>query len=240
MIHFMSKFTRFITALLTALILMPSFATLTRAEDDQPIAIKSAVIETKGDRVTGTVKICNSEKERVKFLLDVKNLTINSLYKRSLSVAADDCVSVKLRFNKDFAEMSNVDDRIRLVAKYVSGLRYVDEYDFSNTYETKVIKGAEDHSDCPDQFGEDGIFAACKTGFVYHEPSGLRIRVMDSNTDFVDLRLTHVEWGGVKDMRIYKGRMKKIRSNYDELERVEITNVYGEKGGSDLFLKIES
>jgi len=40
-------------------------------------------------------------------------------------------------------------------------------------------------------------------------------------------------------MRIYKGRSKKIRSGLDELKRVEITNVYGEKGNG-LSLKIES
>lgn len=232
----MSKFSRLLLVLLAFIV----FAPVTQAEDDQPINIKSAVIETKGSRVVGQVKICNSEHERVKFVLDVKNLTINTIYKRSLSVAEGDCANVKLRFNKDFGEMSNVGDKIRLVAKAVEGLKWEDsEYDFSNTLTTKVAKGSDDNVGCADSSGEDGIFSACENDFIYHEPSGLRIKVMDSNSEYVDLKLIHIEWGGVKDLRIYKGRMKKIRSNFDELKRVEITNVYGDKT-SDLYLKIES
>jgi len=231
----MSKFTRFLVILLAVIALTP----IARAEEDQPINIKSAVVETKDSRVVGTVKICNSERERVRFVLDVKNLTINTIYKRSLSVASGDCANVKLRFNKDFGEMSNVGDEIRFVAKAVRGLGLYDVYDFSNTYTTKVVKGKEDTAGCADHEGDDGIFSACENDFIYHEPSGLRIKVMASNPEFVDLKLIHIEWGGVKDLRIYKGRTKKIRSNYDELERVEITNVYGEKS-SDLYLKIES
>ena len=67
----------------------------------------------------------------------------------------------------------------------------------------------------------------------------LRIKVLKDNYDYVQLKLTHIEWGGTKEFRIYKGRSKKIRSNYDELTRVEIMNVQGENR-YDLFLKIES
>lgn len=236
----MSKSSRFLAVFVAAFLLMPALAPFTQAEDDQPVNIKSATVETKGSRVVGQVKVCNSEHERVRFVLDVKNLTINTIYKRNLSVDSGDCVNAKLRFNKDFGEMSNVGDEIQIVAKAVKGLKWEDsEYDFSNTFTTKVTKGNEDKAGCADQFGDDGVFTACENDFIYHEPSGLRIKVITSNNEYVELKLIHIEWGGVKDMRIYKGRTKKIRSNFDELERLEITNVYGDKT-SDLYLKIES
>jgi hypothetical protein len=231
----MSKFSRLLVIVLALIALTP----VTRAENDQPIKIKSATVETKDSRVIGEVKVCNSERERVKFVLDIKNLTINSIYKRSLSIDKGDCDTIKLRFTKDFGEMSNVGDEIEIVAKAVSGLGLNDEYDFSNTYTTKVTKGTEDKAGCADQFGDDGIFNACENDFIYHEPSGLRIKVMSNTSEYVDLKLIHVEWGGVKDMRIYKGRTKKVRSNFDELKRVEITNAYGDNS-RDLLIKIES
>ena len=83
----MSKFTRFLSVLLLLFVFMP-FA---KADEDQPIRIKSAVVETEDQRVVGTVTVCNTERERVNFVLDVKNLTINSIYKRKMTVSANDC-----------------------------------------------------------------------------------------------------------------------------------------------------
>jgi len=235
MIHIMFKFLRFLSILLLVLVLTPAAL----ADNDQPIRIKSAVVETKDNRIVGEVKICNSEHERVRFVLDVKNLTINSIYKRKLSVAANDCVTTQIRFKRDFAEMSNVGDEIVFVAKRVRGLFSREKYDFSDSYTTIVVKGKRDYASCSDLEVEDGTYGACDMGFIYHKPSGLRIKVLEHNSDYVQLKLIHIEWGGTKQMRIYKGRTKKIRSNYDELKRVELTNVYGENS-KDLFLKIES
>lgn len=231
----MSKFLRFLSVLLLALVLTP----LAHADEDQPIKIKSAVVETEDSRVVGEVKICNSEPERVRFVLDVKNLTINSIYKRGMSVGADDCVTTKLRFTKDFAEMSNVGDDIRFVAKKVRGLRSAEKYDFSDKFNVRVLKGQRDYAGCADQEGENGIFNACEMDFINHEPSGLRIKVLANKYDYVHLKLTHIEWGGTKEMRIYKGRSKKLRSNYYELKRVEISNLYGDST-KELYLQIES
>ena len=231
----MSKISRILIVLLALVALTP----VTRAQTDQPISIKSATVETKSGRVVGDIKVCNSAKETVRFALDVKNLTINSIYKRNLSVPSSDCTTFKLKFTPDFAVMSNVGDEVRFVTKAVSGLGADDEYDFSNTYTTKVLKDTEETEGCADQFGKDGTFNVCEGDFIYHQLSGLRIRVMANNSDFVDLKLSHIEWGGVKDMRIYKGRTKKIRSNFNELKRVELSNVQGEDR-SDLYIKIES
>ena len=238
----MSKFLRFIGVLLLVLVLacLPvGMAPAVLADDDQPIQIKSAVVETEDNRVVSEVKICNSEHERVRFVLDVKNLTINHIYKRKMSVAANDCITTDLHFTKDFAEMSNVGDQIVFTAKRVRGLYSHEKYDFSDKYTTTVVKGQRDYAGCSDLKGDDDIYNACEMDFVYHEPSGLRIKVLESNSNYVQLKLTHIEWGGTKEMRIYKGRSKKIRSNYEELQRVELTNVYGENT-SDLFLKVES
>ncbi len=231
----MSKFTRFLSVLLLALILAP----VTLADEDQPIQIKSAMVETENSRVVGKVTICNSEDERVRFTLDVKNLTIKTFYKRKLSVASNDCATLKLRFTRNFAQMSNIGDEVEFVAKHVRGLRSRDKYDFSDVYTTEVEKGKRDHAGCADQEIEDGVFDACDMDFLYHLPSGLRVKILDHNSDYVLLRLTHIEWGGVKEMRLYKGRTKKIRSNYDQLKRLELTNVYGENK-KNLYLKIDS
>ena len=231
----MTKFARFLSILLLALVLAP----VVLADADQPIYIKSAVIQTEDTRITGDVTICNTERERVRFVLDVKNLTINKVYKRNMLVNANDCVTTDLRFTKDFAEMSNVGDEILLTAKRVRGLWSYSKYDFSDKYTTKVAKGSRDHAGCGDQTVKDGTFEACEMDFIYHTPSGLRIKVLENKYDYAQLKLTHIEWGGTKELRIYKGRSKKIRSNYDQLKRVEITNVYGDNT-HDLYLNIES
>lgn len=231
----MSKFTK----LLSVLLLVLAFTPFVKADELQPVRIKSATVATEDQRVVGTVEVCNTENERVRFVLDVKNLTINSLYKRRLMLAANDCNKVSLRFTRNFAEMSNVGDDIRFVAKHVQGTYSRESYNVSDEYITEVIKGDRDYVGCADQEGKDGVFSACETDFITHLPSGLRVKVVESNRDYVVLKLTHVEWGGVKEMRLYKSRSKNIRSNYDQLMRVELTNVYGE-GGSDLFLKIDT
>lgn len=231
----MSKFARFISVLLLALVLAP----FVLADEDQPLYIKSALVETEDSRVVGEVTVCNKERERVRFVLDVKNLTINKIYKRKLTVNASDCTTTELRFKEDFAEMSNVGDEIVMTAKRARGLWSHLDYDFSKKFTTKVVKGKRDYAGCSDHTVQDGIYNACVMDFIYHTPSGLRIKVVEQNPDYVELKLTHIEWGGTKKMRIYKGRSKKIRSNYDQLKRVELTNVYGENT-RELYLKIES
>ena len=231
----MIKSARYLIVLLLVLMLAPTVL----ADDDQPIYIKSAIVETEDSRVVGEVTVCNTEREKVRFVLDVKNLTINSIYKRKLTVNANDCVTTDLRFTKDFAEMSNVGDEILLQAKHVGGLWSYLKYDFSDKYTTKVVKGERDNAGCGDRTVDDGVYGACEMDFIYHTPSGLRIKVLENNSDYVQLKLAHIEWGGTKEMRIYKDRAKKIRSNYDQLKRVEISNVYGENS-RDLYLKIES
>ena len=231
----MFKFTKFLSVLLLVFAFMP----FVQADEDQPLRIKSAVVETEDHRVVGEVTVCNTENERMNFVLDVKNHTINSIYKRRMTVRDNDCSTVELRFTKDFAEMSNVGDDIEFVAKHVKGNRSRDRYDFSEAYMTEVVKGDRDYAGCADQTGEDGVFTACETDFITHTPSGLRVKILENDGAYVAVKLTHIEWGGTKTMRIYKGRSKKIRSNFDQLERVELTNAYGENT-FDLLLKIES
>lgn len=231
----MFKFARFISVLLLALVLAPAVL----ADNNKPIYIKSAVVETESSRVLGEVTVCNTERERVSFVLDIKNETINSIYKRKLSVPASDCITTELRFTTDFAEMSNIGDEIVMAVKHTRGLWSRLDYDFSDKYTTKVVKGKKDQGGCGDLKVEDKLFEACDMGFIYHKESGLRIKVLRHDYDYVQLKLTHIEWGGTKEFRIYKGRSKKIRSNYDQLTRVELTNVQGENR-HDLLLKIES
>lgn len=235
MTHIMIKLTRYLLILSLVIALTPAVL----ADEEQPIRIKSAVVETEDSRVVGEVTVCNTESERVRFVLDVKNLTINSIYKRKLLVNANDCLTTDLRFTEDFAEMSNIGDEILFQAKRVRGLWSRFNYDFSDKYTTTVVKGDRDYAGCSDQAVKDGVFSACDMDFIYHKPSGLRIKVLEHNSDYVQLKLIHIEWGGTKEMRIYKDRTKKIRSNYTQLKRVEFTNVYGENT-QDLFLKIES
>jgi len=231
----MIKFARYLIVILLVLVLAPAVL----ADDDQPIYIKSAVVETEDTRVLGNITVCNTERERIRFVLDFKNLTINSIYKRKLTVNANDCLDIKVRFTKDFTEMTNVGDEILIRAKRVRGLWSYVKYDLSDKYTTNVVKGSRDDAGCGDQTVDDGTINACEMDFIYHEPSGLRIKVLESNTDYVQLKLIHIEWGGTKTMRIYKGRTKKIRSNHSQLERVEISNVQGDNA-RDLYLKIES
>ena len=120
----------------------------------------------------GEVTLCNSEPERMNFLLDIKNTTINRIYKRKLSVGGNDCSTIDLRFDKNFSEMSNVGDEISLTAKQVRGLLSRETYQISDTYETTVEKGANDQVVCDDQEVEDGIYNSCEYAFIYHQPSG--------------------------------------------------------------------
>lgn len=225
--------------LLIILFLLLALSPAVSANSERPIYIKSASVETEDSRIAGKVTVCNTERERIRFVLDVKNLTINKIYKRHLLVNASDCVTTDLRFQKDFAEISNIGDEIVMTATQVSGLWSRLKYRTSDTHTTRVVKGKKDYAGCSDQIVKDGIYGACDMDFIYHEPSGLRIKILAHNSDYVQLKLTHVEWGGVKEIRLYKGRSSKIRSNYNQLKRVEITNVYGENT-SDLYLKIKS
>lgn len=51
--------------------------------------------------------------------------------------------------------------------------------------------------------------------------------------------MTPIEWGGVKQKRIYKSRTKDVRAGDEDRTKVEITNVYGD-GTSTFALKLES
>lgn len=233
----MSKFARFLVLLFAAVAVMPLAA---KADDSHPISIKSASVETQSGIVVGQVELCNGAKENVRLTLEAKNLTINSLYKRNLMVPAGECKQMDLHFTQGFAQMSNVGDSIRFLAKEVRGMGAMDTYLSSDSFVVKVTKGDADTANtCADQTGKDDVYTACIGGFIYHTPSGLRIKVMSVDWQYIALKLTHVEWGGVQDVKIYKGQTKKFRSNYDELERVQITNVYGDKTSAGP-LKIES
>lgn len=211
---------------------------VTFAESDQPLTIKSVSVETDAQVVEGEVEVCNTENERVKFRLKAHNETINALYYRNLKIKANTCKTFDLAFSRNFAEMSNVGDVITVTALKVKGFSSRDRYDISDPVTEVVTEGRADKG-CGDQEGNDGTFLVCQDDFIYHIPSGLRIKVTTKTREYAVLKLTHVEWGGVQQMRLYKGRTRKIRSNFDELKRVEITNAIGENRSS-LLIQIDS
>lgn len=206
---------------------------------DQPIRVKSAQVETHGHQVIGEVEVCNSVAEPVRFRLKVHNETINHVYYRNLVLSEAGCETFDLDFQRDFAEMSNVGDLITLKAISVRGLGSHIRYRPSWEYSTVVTEGDYVTKTCSDQSGDDGFFPTCEYAFITHEPSGLRIKVKSDHGNYLDLMVTHVEWGGTKEFRLYEGRSKKLRSNFYELERVEITNAVGD-GTSDVLIGVET
>lgn len=235
----MSKFSRFLTVLLFIFSLVP----LTHATNssDQPLTIKSAVVETEDTQVVGQVKVCNTAEKTLSFLLNAKNTTINMLYKRNLSIESDTCSTFKLQFSKNFREMSNIKDGIEFSLRDVQTVstKNPEAFKGSDAYITSVSKGEKDKAGCADTEVKDGVFVPCVMDFLQHTTSNLRIKVMAIDPEFITLKLVHIEWGGIEDVRIYTGRSKQIRSAYKDLTRVVLSNVSGDKDAGGI-LKIES
>lgn len=224
----MSKFISSLLAFALVIAFVPaSFASVTSSAD-QAIKIKSATIETDRQRVVGEVTVCNKENESVRFILNAKNETINSLYKRRLTVAGGSCDTIELDFNKNFSEMSNTGDKITFVAKSVRGLLSYGRYSLSDTYTAVIKEGNASVANCGDKKGDDDIYSVCEGDFIYHEPSGLRIKVNQIDNVRTELYVTHIRWGGVKKIRVYKGRTKEMVSGDDDHTKVEISNLVGD------------
>ncbi len=239
----MTKFASILTAFALMLTMAPAtFATHGHSSNDAPLVIKSAELKTKLNRVRGEVEVCNQGNENLRFKLNAKNVTINSLYQRNLYISGSTCRTYSLRFTKNFAEMSNAGDVVEIVAKKVGSFRSYTRYGFSNRYnlsdklETVIEEG--DKNVC-DISGDDGIYSPCVGEFIDHEPSGLRIKVMTNDRDKVDLLLTHVEWGGVKKMRLYKGRNRTVRAGDNQKTRMKVTSIRGDSS-YDLLIKLDS
>ncbi len=236
----MVKLKQFIAALLAGILLVPAAAIAhTTFTEEKPLKIYQAHFETDDYLVKGEVKVCNNESERIRTTIEAKNMTINSLYKRNVLVPANKCQTYKLYLHKNFAEMSNAGDEIRLIAKYPKGLTSFNTYRLSEPFYTEVEEGNNDPSNCGDEKGDDGFYSVCVNDFIYHEPSGLRIKVKGYDRDRAELLITHVQWGGVKKKYVYKGRSKKIISGDEDHTRVRINNVLGD-GRNDFILELES
>ena len=235
----MSKFISILTAFALMLTLTPMTVAHKSPSHKKALTIKSASVETDRQKVKGEITVCNNTAERIKFNLDVQNLTINHLYKRKLAVAGAKCTTVDLKFTKNFAEMSNTGDEIQFVAKSVKGLVSFGKYALSDPYIAFVAEGNTDEAGCGDAKGGDQIYSVCPNDFIYHEPSGLRIKVQRIDRRKVDLLLTHIRWGGVKKLRVYKDRNKTVHAGDDGHTKVEINNLVGENR-HDFLLEISS
>lgn len=233
----MSKFIRFLAVVTLLITLVPiSFAhTVSSSSGKKALKITSASFETDRQRVVGEATICNRTAEDIRFVLDVKNLTINGLYKRKLLIPATKCQTFELDFAKNFAEMSNTGDEILLQAKSVRGIFSLGKYDLSKPYETVVTEGNEDLSGCGDAAGDDGFYSPCVGDFIYHEPSGLRIKLTSTDYRYALIYVTHIRWGGVKQFRIYKNRDREVVSGDEDHTKVKIANVIGENDGDFTF-----
>jgi hypothetical protein len=234
----MSKFLSFLTAIALFTTMAPVSLARNSSSDDR-IKVKSATVETDRQRVIGTVKVCNMTSERVSFTIDVKNTTINSLYQRNLGIGAATCETYELDFTKNFAEMSNTGDEIEFSAKNARGTGSDNRYRVSNVYTTIVEEGNTEEPGCGDEIGEDDIFTPCINDFVYHEPTGLRIKVKSIDYMRAEVLVTHVRWGGVKKLRIYKNRSKKVVAGDDDNTHVELSSLVGDDY-SGFTLKLES
>jgi hypothetical protein len=228
--------------IISSLIAIALFATvaplnMVHASSNKALKIKSANVETDRQRVIGEVKVCNTASEDISFKLDAKNMTINSLYQRNLSISANSCEVYELNFTKNFAEMSNTGDEIVFSAKYIRGAKSENSYRNSKLRTVYVKEGNSAVEACGDASGEDGVYTPCVGDFVDHEASGLRIKVKSLGYNKAQLLVTHVRWGGVKSFRIYKNRSKKIVSGDDDHTQVELSSIVGENSGFTLQLE---
>ncbi len=236
----MSKFISFLITLALLVTLVPaSLAHTYSRSSGKALKIVSAEVETDRQRVVGEVKVCNNKAEPIRFVLDVKNETINSLYRRKLFIPSAGCHTYKLDFTKNFAEMSNTGDSIRFLAKSSRGLVSFGKFDLSHPYVAVVKEGNTDPAGCGDERGGDGIYDSCLGDFIYHTPTGLRIKINSIDYRRADLLVTHIRWGGVKKIRIYKNHGKKVVAGNDDHTKVEMSNLLGEKS-NDFLLKLES
>jgi hypothetical protein len=221
----MKKITASLIVFMLALTLAPfSFA---KNSDDQPLWISKGSIETDGDRVKGYVRVCNRADEDVRATLDVKNESINALYKRNILVDANQCENFELGLTDRFKTMSNTGDDIRVFTKYVREFDSSKRYEPSDEFWLQIEEGDRDSADCSDKIGDDAIYFVCEDAFIYHEPSGLRFKVIKMENRYMEIMATHIRWGGVKDFRVYRGRKSKpLVSGDEEATRVIVSNVY--------------
>jgi len=235
----MSKFINFLTAIVLIVTLAPASLAHASTTKRDVLKITSAIVETNRQKVIGKVTVCNTEAKRTRFVLEAKNETINSLYKRKLSIPGTQCKTYKLNFTKNFAEMSNVDDEIHFITKSTTGSNSFKKNILSKSYSTIVKEGNRNISGCGDENGKDDIYNNCVNDFIYHEPTGLRIKIKNVDYKYVEILVTHVRWGGVKKFRIYKNRSKTVSTKNYKNTKVEISNLVGERT-HDLFLGLKS
>jgi len=231
----MSKFTSFLVALVLLVTLTPVTLASHTHSSDKALKISSADIEADDHRVTGDVTVCNKAAENLRFILSAKNETVNLLYLRRLSIKAGECATYKMKFNNNFAEMSNTGDEIKIVAKSVKGYSSFGKYDLSDPYIAVVKEGHDDPAECGDEKGGDGIYTVCENDFIYHEATGLRIKVIEIESYRTTVLVTHVRWGGVKKLNVYLNRSKDVVSGDEDHTKVEMTNLVGETRGEFLF-----
>lgn len=235
----MSKFISSILVLVMVLALAPASFAARYGAPERALKIKSATLETDRQRVIGQLTVCNNEAADTSFVIDVKNETINSLYQRKLAIDGGACETYKLDFTTNFAEMSNTGDEVRFVAKSIRDLNVFGHEQLSAPYVAIVKEGNRDVEPCGDTRGGDKIYSVCVNDFIYHEKSDVRVKVKSIDHQRVDLLVTHVRWGGVKAVRVYKGRSKEVVSRNEDRTKIEISNLIGENPGAFL-LEIDS
>lgn len=195
--------------------------------NDASLKITSSQVLMNQNVVKGSVQVCNQEGEGMNFTIEAKNVETNHLYKRKFGLASGECKNYKLNFTGDFKEMSNAGDTIRFSIKKMSGQKTNNEYKSSVNYTTKIQEGNEDEK-CKDSRGKDGLYTnLCAGDFIYHTPSGLRVKLASKDGNKVDLILNHIQWGGTKKVKLYKGKTTEVVSGNETKTRVILSNLDG-------------
>ncbi|MBN2086874.1 hypothetical protein JW758_00860 [Candidatus Peregrinibacteria bacterium] len=225
----MKKTLRFIIlAILMILLIAPAAF----AKSEYPLTIKKADVFTKtlNRGIEAEVKVCSTNPFRTKFEMVVENTTVNAEYKRRLLRIDQGCKTYTLKFNPNFSEIASAGDEMEIRLINIRNDKGTEFFNDSKTYTTIV----EDNGTADNLVGGDDTYAVNVADFVTHEPSNLRFKVKSYDKKFIDLLVTGVRWGGVKKVRIYEGRNKKIISANGK--RVEVTLVGRAEGGGAMIM----
>jgi len=227
------KIHRYLSLFLIAVLAFAPLTMASHSSHERPLSIKDAEIFTRYQaRTVGEVTVCNDGTERTRFTVRVTNEDMKAVYTRNLVISGAGCHEFGLKFDDDFSELTNEGDRVRFSLRDVrNGAAYKRSKTFSTFVESLNDKN-QTHK------GGDDTYVANIGDFIYHVPTGVRIKVKTTNKKRVELIVGGIQWGGSEIVRIWEESDKEVIAGDDNHTRLTITNVQSNR--DSVHFEIES
>ncbi|MBU0727905.1 hypothetical protein KKA95_04440 [Patescibacteria group bacterium] len=234
----MSKITQFIAMFLIGVMLMP----VAFAKSEEPIYIDGAKAYTEpaNQGVVAKVTVCNSNSNRIKFTLKAKNLTINDTYKRRLTLVDNGCEVIEIDFTNSFSDLTQAGDKIEFSITNIKDSDIDEDYDEPNPTTVTVEEQDPESPPCGDKSGDDDEYDLCVGDFLTHNDTKVRIKLIgyknSHRSNYVDLLVSNIRWGGSETVRVYSDRTTEVTSRSNS--KLKITN-YGRSHSGHYLIQLQ-